>query len=109
MALIPRRRASESMRVLLSLTMVGALWATAPAHAERFDLAGMRCKEFLDSSREQTGQILMWLQGYYSEADAAPVIDFDKMKADGGKIGEYCRKYLGHSVITAAEKAMAKQ
>jgi hypothetical protein len=30
------------------------------------------------------------------------------MKADGGKISDYCRKYSGHSLITAAEKAMGQ-
>jgi acid stress chaperone HdeB len=93
---------------LLMLTIALTLSAAAPARAERLDLATMRCKEFLDSSKENTGLILMWLQGYYSEADAAPVVDFDKMKADGGKISEYCRKYAGHSLITAAEKAMGQ-
>ena len=94
---------------LRMLTIALTLSAVAPARAERLDLATMRCKEFLDSGKENTGLFLMWLQGYYSEADAAPVVDFDKMKADGGKIGEYCRKYAGHSLITAAEKVMVKE
>ena len=93
---------------LLNLTIALALSAAAPARAAPLDLATMRCKEFLDGSKESTGLILMWLQGYYSEADAPPVVDVDKMKADGGKISEYCRKYAGHSVITAAEKAMGQ-
>ena len=67
-----------------------------------------RCKEFSDSSKENIGLIVMWLDGYYSEEDAPPVVDFDKMKVNGGKIGEYCRKYPGHSVITAAEKVMGQ-
>jgi acid stress chaperone HdeB len=100
---------ANTMKTILLILTIALTLPAAPARAERLDLATMRCKEFLDSGKENTGLILMWLQGYYSEADAAPVVDFDKMKADGGKIGEYCRKYAGHSLITAAEKVMVKE
>lgn len=97
------------MKTVVKLTIAAMLGAIAPAHAEPLDLATMRCKEFLDSSRENAGLILMWLQGYYSEEDAPPIVDLDKMKADGGKISDYCRKYSGHSLITAAERVMVKE
>ena len=98
------------MRLQLSLAIAAALMApflaAAPAQAQQLDLASARCKEFIDSGRENASLIVMWLQGYYSEENAAPVVDFEKMKANSGKIGEYCRKYPGHSISTAAEKVM---
>jgi acid stress chaperone HdeB len=97
------------MKTITMLAMTVTLWSTATHAADRVDLASMRCKEFLDSGKDNAGLILMWLQGYYSEENAAPVVNFDKMKADGGKITDYCRKYSGHSLITAAEKVMVKE
>jgi acid stress chaperone HdeB len=96
------------MKAVLTLVVASMLWAAGPAQAQKIDLATIRCKEFVDSSKETIGYILMWLEGYYSEADAPPVVDFDKMKVNGGKIGEYCGKYPGHSLITAADEVMGK-
>ena len=36
--------------------------------------------------------MLMWLDGYYSEDDAPPIVDFDKMGENSKKLGEYCGK-----------------
>ena len=96
------------MKILPMAMIAATIAATVPAQAQQLDLATVSCKEFSDSSKENTGLIVMWLQGYYSEENAPPVVDFDKMKVNGGKIGEYCRKYPGHSVITAADKVMGQ-
>ena len=48
----------------------------------------------------------MWLEGFYTDEDAKPVVDFDAMKKNGGKLGEYCAKNPGHSLITAADDVM---
>ena len=94
------------MKILPMAMTAAAIAATAPAQAQQLDLATVRCKEFSDSTKENTGLIVMWLQGYYSEENVPPVVDFDKMKVNGGKVGEYCCKFPGHSVITAADKVM---
>ena len=52
--------------------------------------------------------MLMWLQAYYTEADAKPIVDLDKMNSDGAKIAEYCGRYPTHTVIIAADNAMEK-
>lgn len=83
---------------------------TGPAAAQQppqqLDLATVTCKEFVTSDKETIGLILMWLQAYYTEQDAKPVVDFVKMKSDGEKIGTYCGKNPGHSVIDAADEVM---
>ena len=41
------------MKRLLMLTMAAAMWASAPAKAaEQLDLSTVKCKEFLESSRD---------------------------------------------------------
>jgi acid stress chaperone HdeB len=96
------------MKTFPMLMIAATITATVPAWAQQLDLATVRCKEFTDSTKENTGLIVMWLQGYYSEESAPPVVDFDKMKSHSAKIAEYCRRFPGHSVITAAEKVMGQ-
>ena len=87
-----------------ALTLVGPVRAQQPQ--QQLDLATVTCKEFVTSDKETIGLILMWLQAYYTEQDAKPVVDFAKMKSDGEKIGAYCGKNPGHSIITAADEVM---
>ena len=70
------------------------------------DMSTVKCRDMAANTAEKNAMILMWLQGYYSEEDASPIVDFDKMKKDAGKLGAYCAKNPDHSVITAAEEAL---
>ena len=96
------------MKMFPSLIIAVAMAAAVPAQAQQLDLATVRCKEFTDNTKDNNGLIVMWLQGYYSDENAPPVVDFDKLKVNSGKISDYCRKYPGHSVITAADKVMGQ-
>ena len=48
----------------------------------------------------------MWLDGYYTEDEDKAIIDFDKMKTKGEKLGAYCARNPTHGLITAAEDIM---
>ena len=93
-----------------SLTMILAAvaFATAlPAQAQKLDLSTITCKQFLGMKQESITLILMWMQGYYMDQDAAAVIDFEKMKDDAQKLGDYCRENPSIGLITAAEETIA--
>jgi acid stress chaperone HdeB len=96
------------MKRLLMLTVAVAVCATLPAQAQKqqFDMSVVTCKQFLEYNKENLSLMLMWLDGYYSEDDAPPIVDFDKMAENSKKLAEYCVKNPGHSVITAADKVM---
>ena len=96
------------MKRLLMLTAAATFCTTLPALAQKqqFDLSTLTCKQFLEYNRDNMSLMLMWLDGYYSEDDAPPIVDFDKMAENSKKLGEYCGKNPGHSVITAADKVM---
>ncbi|MDI1342516.1 MAG: HdeA/HdeB family chaperone [Pseudolabrys sp.] len=94
------------MNKLSVLLVAAALLSPLPARAQQLDLATVTCKDFISSDKETIGLILMWLEGYYSEENAKPIVNFDKMKVDGGKLGEYCGKNPGHSLITAADEVL---
>jgi acid stress chaperone HdeB len=96
------------MKAVLSVALTAVVLGTVSASAQQLDLAALRCREFLDGSKEQANLIGMWLQGYYSEENAAPVVDFDKMRTNLNRISDYCRRFPNHSVSTAAEKVMGQ-
>ena len=95
------------MRLAPVLTLA-AILLVAPASAQVVDLSAITCKEFIDSRKDTIGYIMMWLDGYYTGEDDPPVVDFDKMKKTGEKLGEYCAKNPTHGLMTAAEEIRGK-
>ena len=96
------------MKRLSMLVLATAMLAAAPARAEQVDLSTITCKKFFEYNKDNLSIMLMWLDGYYAEDDAPPIVDFDKMTVNAQKLGEYCGKNPDHSVITAADKVLAK-
>ena len=96
------------MKRLSMLTVAATLCAALPAQAQKqqFDMSVITCKQFFEYNKENLSLMLMWLDGYYSEDDAPPIVDFDKMGENIKKLAEYCGKNPGHSVITAADKVI---
>ena len=93
------------MKAVHVLAVVTALLAGAPAaHAQKIDLSRTSCKEMLESGKEGLIIIWSWLYGYYSDQDADPVIDFDKLTSQGQRLAAYCKDNPNTDVITAAER-----
>ena len=84
------------------------LAAATPAQAQKVDLSTITCKQFLDISKESISLILMWMAGYYSDQDAPPVVDFDKMKEDARSSAAIARRIPTVGLITAAEETIAE-
>jgi acid stress chaperone HdeB len=94
------------MKKLIVLATAATLLGAMPAGAQQLDMSTVKCRDFVSSSKENIALMLMWLQGYYSDEDASPIVDFDKMMKDAKKLGEYCAKNPDHSVITAADEVV---
>lgn len=90
--------------IILAAALLAASISAAPA--QKLDLSTVKCKEFLGSGAENIAFIMMWMQGYYSDQEASPIVDFDKMKTDIEKLGEYCQKNPDNGLITAAEEVL---
>ena len=93
---------------ILAAAVAAMLTLAGPVRAQQLDLATVTCKDFVTSDKQTISLVLMWLEAYYTEPDAKPIVDFDKMKSDGEKLGDYCGKNPGHSVITAADDVLGK-
>ena len=68
----------------------------------------MTCKQFVESSKEYYAAIVMWLAGFYADEDEPAVLDFDKIRADGEKLTEYCRKHPKEELMDAADEVLDK-
>ena len=91
------------MKKFSMFLVAAALLAPLPLKAQQLDLSTVSCKDFVTSDKDTIGLILMWIEGFYADQDAKPIVDFDKMKQNGAKLGEYCGKNPSHSLITAAD------
>jgi acid stress chaperone HdeB len=96
------------MRVLRASLFAVMLMPALPASSQVLDLSTITCKAFFESSGSNISHTLAWLDAYYRDEDSPAVIDFDKMKADGQKLGEYCAKNPSVGLITAADKLFDK-
>ena len=95
----------SAILVAASLT-AASLFASAPAAAQKLDLSTLTCKQFLDSGERTMSMVLMWITGFLTDEDEPPVIDFDKLKVDAGKLSDYCRKNPTTNLMTAAEEVL---
>jgi acid stress chaperone HdeB len=91
-----------------SAAFAAILLATTSGMAGVIDLSTMKCKEFLESSKDDIGATLAWLDGYYKEEDDPPVIDTDKFIANAKKLAEYCVANPAIGLITATDKLFSK-
>ena len=95
------------MKRSLMMVLAAVIWSALPAQAQKqLDLSTMTCKRFFEYDKDNLAIMLMWLDGYYSEDDAPPIVDFDKMTENSRKLGVYCGKNPDKSVITAADEVM---
>lgn len=51
---------------------------------------------------------MMWVEGYYTEEDDAPIIDFGKMGGDMTRLLIYCGAHPETDTITASDEVMGK-
>jgi acid stress chaperone HdeB len=100
-------RGAIPMRTACALVLF-ALFAATPASAQKIDVSTIKCEEFVKSGKDTIGNLLMWLSGYYSGEDDEAIIDFDKMAADGEKLGKLCGENPSLGLLTAAERIMSK-
>jgi acid stress chaperone HdeB len=97
-----------SVKAVFAVLVAAALLAPAPLQAQVIDLSTVRCKEFVDSNKDTINAILMWLEGYYTDEEDPPIIDFGKMKEKAEQLTTYCAQNPTIGIMNAAEGVMAK-
>lgn len=99
-------RIAAGMFAAAAAAMLAAL--PLPAAAQSLDLSTIKCKDFLQSGKENIAVIITWLDGYYKEKDDPPVIDLANFSAKSEKLAKYCAENPDNGLITAADKTLSK-
>lgn len=94
------------MRIFGAVLFTALLLAAPAAFAEKLDLSTIKCKDFVASSKDNIAVIITWLDGFYKEQDAPPIIDFDKFVKNSEKLGKYCHDNPDDGLITAADQVI---
>ena len=94
--------------LIVCAAIAAALPAKAQVHSGKLDLSKLLCKEFVRMPKEQSEQIVTWLQGYYTLEDAPRIVDPDKIKADIVKLSEYCKRNGQVNMVAAADDVMGE-
>lgn len=90
------------MKAILAATLFCGLGSMATA--TEIDLSKMTCQQFLQTSKNQTGIIMTWLDGYFHDENNPPIIDTEEFATDAKSLTEYCTANPTVTVAAAAEK-----
>ena len=85
-----------------------AFLAASSAGANILDLRKLTCDDIAKGSSHDNTTVAVWLNGYYMDNDAEPVIDFDKVNNLGNALVKFCAANPAMTVGDAAEKIMGK-
>jgi hypothetical protein len=94
-------------RFIACLAFTYAL-VTEGAAQDVIDLGRTTCRQFLAMNREQSVIVMGWLQGYYLDEHAPPIVDLGKVKTDIRELMERCASRPDEDVMTAAEMLFYK-
>jgi acid stress chaperone HdeB len=97
-------RLKAAHAVLLAATFLVA----GPADGQTINLATMKCKDFIELSKDTIATLTVWLDGYYTDEEDAAVLEPDKLKSKAEKLSAYCAQNPKLGLMTAAEGVMAK-
>ena len=97
------------MKTTLSILLAAAFsLSSMPAHAVKWDLSTMTCKQFLESGEDNIAVVLTWMDGWYKGDSDEAIIDTDVFIENAKKFGTYCAKNPTVSIVNAAEAILGK-
>jgi acid stress chaperone HdeB len=97
------------MKRAVAAAVVTTFLGLGSASAQSLDLSKITCKDFLDSGKEGIGFVITWLDAYYRDEDDDPIVDFDRIKSNGEKLGAYCRDNPSTRLTSASDSIYEKK
>ena len=76
-----------------------------PAQAQTADLARATCAQLMDLPRNDRGQLIVWLHGYYAGAAQRALLDRGKLEDSLAAIQQLCERNRGMPLIGAEARA----
>jgi hypothetical protein len=97
------------MQTIYAIAAAAALLTATPAMAAdnaAVDVGELTCAQFTGYDNDNRGLIMMWFEGYYTEADEPTTIDFGKMASHLTKLLIACEANPESKVLDLADDAM---
>jgi hypothetical protein len=90
------------MRLLCAMALVVS-WLNA-ASAQRLDLDLIACRELLSTDKQNMTYLIVWLRGFWTEADEAMILDLERLQADADKVTDFCVRNPDVKIFEAAKR-----
>ena len=94
------------MKALFAASLLAVLIGIGASSADVINIATWKCSQFVNADKDTVGIVLAWLDGYYQDASAPPMIDKERFVGNAEKIGEYCAKNPDAGLITATDELL---
>jgi hypothetical protein len=86
--------------------IVAALAAVPSVHAQVADLTKATCAQMMDLPRNDRGQLIVWLHGYYAGAAQRAMIDRTKLEETVAAIQQACERNRTMPLVGAEARAI---
>jgi hypothetical protein len=93
------------MRLLLAVALAVSWLNTAST--QRFDLDLISCRELLSTDRQNVTYLIVWLRGFWTDADEAMVLDLERLQADADRATDFCASNPDVKIFEAAKRLFA--
>ena len=93
-------------RSALAGLSAAALVASLAAHAQVADLTKATCAQLMDLPRNERGQLIVWLHGYYAGAAQRAAIDRTKLEGAVTAMQEACERNRAMALIGMEARAI---
>jgi hypothetical protein len=90
------------MRLLVAFLLTLSSLNAAPA--QKFDLDLISCRELLSTDKQNMNYLIVWLRGFWTEADQVMILDLERVQADAEKVTGFCAENLDVKVFEAAKR-----
>ena len=90
------------MRLLVALFLTLSLLNAATA--QKFDLDLLSCRELLSTDKRNMNYLIVWLRGFWTEADQVMMLDLERVHADAEKVTDFCAENPDVKVFEAARR-----
>jgi len=92
--------------ILFAAALVLCVKSAFAANDSSLDVSELTCQQFTSYDDNNKGLIMMWLEGYYTEEDEAPTIDFGAMAGHLAKLLIACQADPSKKVLDLTDDAM---
>jgi HdeA/HdeB family len=70
----------------------------------KIDMSLITCKQYLAGDAKAQQMIAYWMSGYFRASKNQPVFNFQRFADNKRKVGSYCKKNGGESLMSAIQK-----